>query len=142
MRLGSLGQLWPGDLAYKHANGACFLVADPEAEQPRADSFEISPSGPLFGRKVRLAEQQAGLLEQALLEKEQLSLDDFRIGKGLSMEGARRPLRVPLAEPAVMQIDKGLLISFQLPKGSFATAALHEVMKSDPSDERLAGGLQ
>jgi tRNA pseudouridine13 synthase len=118
MRLDSLGRLWPGDLAYKHVNGACFLVDDPEAEQPRADSFEISPSGPLFGSKISLAEDQAGLLEHALLEKEQLRLEDFRLGSGLSMVGARRPLRVPLTEPDVMKVEGGIQVSFQLPKGS------------------------
>ena len=74
MRLASLGTLWPGDLAWKHANGACFLVQDPAVEQPRAERFEISPSAPLYGYKVTLAQGQAGLLEQALLEKEELRL--------------------------------------------------------------------
>ncbi|MCK4508834.1 MAG: tRNA pseudouridine(13) synthase TruD, partial [Desulfuromonadales bacterium] len=64
MRLDSLHQLWPGDLACKHINGACFLVTDPAAEQPRADTFEISPTAPLFGYKTKLAENQAGQLEQ------------------------------------------------------------------------------
>jgi tRNA pseudouridine13 synthase len=141
MRLDSIEKLWHGDLAYKHVNGACFSVKDPALEQNRADQFEISPSGPLYGFKVQLAGGQAGLLEQALLDKEQLCLEDFRLGRGLSMEGARRPLRVPLSDPQVKAVTSALEISFQLPKGSFATAALHEIMKTDAEDERLAGGL-
>ncbi len=43
MRLTSLGQLWPGDLACKHVNGACFEVIDAAVEQPRADAFEDQP---------------------------------------------------------------------------------------------------
>jgi tRNA pseudouridine13 synthase len=129
MRLTSLEQLWPGDLAMKHVNGACFEVADPAAEQPRADAFEISPTAPLFGCKVRLAGGQAGLLERSLLDKEKLHLEAFRLPGGLTMEGERRPLRVPLSELSV-QTDQGdLLLAFRLPKGSFATAVLHEVMK-------------
>jgi tRNA pseudouridine13 synthase len=130
MRLDTLDVLWPGDLAYKHDNGACFVVTDPAAEQPRADRLEISPSGPLFGLKVTLAQGQAGILEESLLEKEKLDLESFRLGGGLNLEGARRPLRIPLSESRVRQEDSDLLLSFSLPKGSYATSVLREVMKN------------
>lgn len=129
MRLNSLERLWPGDLACKHVNGACFEVTDPAAEQPRADAFEISPTAPLFGCKVRLAGGQAGLLERSLLDKERLTLDAFRLPGGLTMEGERRPLRVPLHDVELHHEGADLLLGFRLPKGSFATAVLHEVMK-------------
>lgn len=130
MRLDTLDVLWPGDLAYKHDNGACFVVTDPAAEQPRADRLEISPSGPLYGLKVTLAQGQAGILEESLLDKEKLDLDSFRVGGGLDLEGARRPLRIPLSEIRVRQEDSDLLLSFSLPKGSYATSVLREVMKN------------
>ncbi len=130
MRLASLDQLWPGDLAYKHANGACFVVQDPQAEQPRADQFEISPTGPMFGHKMMVAQGQAGLLEQGLLDKEGLVLENFRLGKGLAMEGERRALRVPLGAPEAEQDGDDLLLSFGLPRGSYATSVLHEIMKN------------
>jgi tRNA pseudouridine13 synthase len=130
MRLDTLDVLWPGDLAYKHDNGACFVVTDPAAEQPRADRLEISPSGPLFGAKVTLAQGQAGILEESLLDKEKLDPESFRIGSGLNLEGARRPLRIPLSETSVKQVDSDLLLSFNLPKGSYATSVLREVMKN------------
>ncbi len=142
MRLESLERIWPGDLAYKHINGACFLVEDPGVEQARADLFEISSSGLLFGFKTRLAQGQAGLLEQALLDKEKLTLNDFRVGRGLSMEGARRPLRVPLLAPKVVAAGDGIQVAFQLPKGSYATAVLHELMKTEIDHSKLAEGLQ
>ncbi|MCM2265877.1 MAG: tRNA pseudouridine(13) synthase TruD [Desulfuromonadales bacterium] len=136
MRLNSLERLWPGDLAMKHVNGACFEVADPAIEQPRADAFEISPTAPLFGCKVPFAGGQAGLLERSLLDKEQLTPNAFRLPGGLTMEGERRALRVPLHEVTVNTDADDLLIAFRLPKGSFATAVLHEVMKNatDPAD--------
>lgn len=130
MRLNSLEQLWAGDLAVKHINGACFEVVAPATEQSRADAFEISPTAPLYGCKVRLASGQAGLLERSLLDKEKLSLDVFRLPGGLTMEGERRPLRVPLHEVTAEMAGDDLLIAFRLPKGSFATAVLHEVMKT------------
>lgn len=133
MRLGTLEKVWAGDLAYKHINGACFLVDDPAVEQPRADRFEISASAPLYGYKVKLAGGQSGILEQSLLESEQLDLKDFRLTKGLSMEGDRRPLRVPLSVNNLHLDGNDLILSFELPRGSFATAVLAEVMKSETS---------
>jgi tRNA pseudouridine13 synthase len=130
MRLATLERIWPGDLAYKHINGACFLVTDAAAEQPRADTFEISPSAPLFGYKTKLAKGQAGLLEQSLLDKEKLTLESFRLSGGLAMEGARRPLRVPLQTHECITEGDDLLLSFSLPKGCFATTVLDEVMKT------------
>ncbi len=130
MRLDTLDVLWPGDLAYKHDNGACFVVTDPAAEQPRADRLEISPSGPLFGLKVTLAQGQAGILEESLLDKEKLVRDSFRIGSGLDLEGTRRPLRIPLSETGIKQEASDLLLFFSLPKGSYATTVLREVMKN------------
>jgi tRNA pseudouridine13 synthase len=133
MRLATLDVLWPGDLAYKHDNGACFVVTEPNTEQPRADRLEISPSGPMYGYKVKLAGGQAGILEESLLEKQKLSRDSFRLGKGLGLEGERRPLRVPLEKVQVEQEDRDLLLAFVLPKGSYATSVLREVMKPAPS---------
>ncbi len=131
MRLDTLEQIWPGDLAYKHINGACFLVTDPTVEQPRADSFEISPTAPLFGYKTKLAEGQAGLLEQSLLDKEKLSLESFHLSGGLGMEGERRPLRVPIQVAECSMEGEDLLLAFSLPKGCFATTVLAEVMKTE-----------
>ena len=130
MRMASLERIWPGDLAYKHVNGACFLVTNPEVEQPRADCFEISPTAPIFGYKSKIAKGQAGLLEQGLLEKEQLTLEAFRLSGGLAMEGERRPLRVPIQAPECIRENDSLLVSFSLPKGSFATTVLSEIMKT------------
>ncbi|MEN8730619.1 MAG: tRNA pseudouridine(13) synthase TruD [Desulfuromonadales bacterium] len=132
MRMTSLNKIWLGDIALKHVNGACFAVTDPVAEQRRADTFEISATAPLYGFKTRLAEAQAGLLEESLLDKEELTLQSFRLSGGLAMAGERRPLRVPLRAVACTADKDDLLLSFSLPKGSFATTVLAEVMKTGP----------
>jgi tRNA pseudouridine13 synthase len=132
MRLTTLNKIWPGDIAFKHDNGACFAVTDAAAEQARADTFEISATAPLYGYKTKLAEAQAGLLEESLLDKEGLTLQSFRQPCGLSMEGERRPLRVPMHAAACDADRDDLLLSFSLPKGSFATTVLAEVMKTSP----------
>ncbi len=129
-RLPDLGRLLPGDLAWKHDNGACFLVTDPAVEQPRADRFEISPSGPLFGHKLTLAQGEAGALEGDLLAAAGLSLDDLRLGGGLTLEGERRPLRVPLQQAEVCAEGDNLILGFCLPRGAYATCVLAEVIKA------------
>jgi tRNA pseudouridine13 synthase len=135
-RLPHLDRLQAGDLAFKHTNGACFVVEDPRAEQPRADAFEISPTAPLFGNKVRLADQQPGESERALLEKYQLSAADWRLGPGLCMPGARRPLRVPLVAASVASVGRDLLLGFCLPAGSYATSVLQEIIKPTSQESR------
>jgi len=141
LRLAALRELWPGDLAWKHVNGASFEVLDAAVEQPRADAFEISPTAPLFGCKVRLAGGRAGQLERRLLDEEGLTLEAFRLSGGLTMDGERRPLRVPLAEVTTAADGDDLLLAFRLPRGSFATAVLHEVMKTAAAPAALADVL-
>lgn len=129
-RLPDLDQLQNGDIAVKHVNGACFRVEDAASEQQRAANFEISPSAPLFGPKALLAEGTPGQRELRLLKKYNLSLPSWKLGEGLTMQGERRPLRVQLLEPTVScDSVNSLLLSFSLPKGSYATSVLHELIK-------------
>lgn len=129
-RLPNLHLLIDGDIAFKHNNGACFRVESSQAEQDRADQFEISPTAPLFGHKVLLASGQPGEEEQALLATTELTTASWQQGKGLAMPGERRPLRVPLLLPMIIPAaEKQLSVSFSLPKGSYATSVLHELIK-------------
>ena len=128
-RLETLGTLEAGDLAYLHDRGAVFAVEDPAVEQPRADAFEISPSAPLFGRKVTLAGGAPGERERALLAAEGFELESFR-SPGIRLNGERRALRVPLTEANVRPDGDGaIMVTFALPRGSFATAVMAEIMK-------------
>jgi tRNA pseudouridine13 synthase len=123
-----LGTLVYGDLAYIHSKGAVFLVEDPAEEQARADRLEISPSGPLYGYKLTQAQGTPGDMEQRVLNEEGLTLEDWRV-RGLRLKGARRPLRFPLGEPAAEQDEEGLVVTFVLPPGCYATVVLGEIIK-------------
>jgi tRNA pseudouridine13 synthase len=127
-RLDHIDQLQVGDVAYIHEKGAAFIVEDVAAEQPRADRFEISPSGPMFGPKILEAAGAPGRREQALLAQRGLSKDDFNI-PGLKIRGVRRPYRFKLKQAKVWW-DNGLLVSFELPPGAYATTVMGEVMKN------------
>jgi len=129
-RLEALDRVMEGDLAWKHVNGACFLVESAEAEAARADSFEISASGPMFGSRMKQPAGAVLAMEQQILEDEGIICDDFDLGSGLRMEGERRPLRVPLENVAWSVEDDFLLVEFSLPKGSYATSVVREITKN------------
>ena len=131
-RLATLGELSEGEVATIHRNGASFLVEDPAAEAPRAAAFEISPSGPLFGKKLlRPAEGSAPrALEDALLAE--AGVDETlwsEAGIGRAPLGSRRALRIPLAGVGVEREGEDLRVTFELPKGCYATAVLEELFK-------------
>ncbi|MEI6207962.1 MAG: tRNA pseudouridine(13) synthase TruD [Desulfuromonadales bacterium] len=129
-RIEHIDELMTGDLACKHVNGACFLVENAETEMERAGSFEISASGPIFGFRMK---QPLGIpleMESEILNSVQIGLNDFDLPGGLRMEGERRPLRVPLICPSFRLQGNCLRLEFALPKGSYATSVLREIMKS------------
>ncbi|MFQ5614640.1 MAG: tRNA pseudouridine(13) synthase TruD, partial [Anaerolineae bacterium] len=128
-RLETLRYLEAGDVAYIHRNGACFVVRSAAREQHRVDDFEISPAGPLFGPKYLAARGKPGHRERALLQKSGVTLADFKM-PGLKLPGSRRPYRVPLGG-VDLRWDEGLVLSFTLPPGSYATTVMREVMKPD-----------
>jgi len=128
-RLGELDLIKQGDLAWKHANGACFLVEDPYAEQERARQFEISATGPMFGTRMKQAGGAVREAEERILEDEGVAAESFDLGHGLRMEGERRPLRVPLGDPLLALDGDSLLVEFSLPKGSYATSVIREITK-------------
>ncbi|MBJ6752499.1 tRNA pseudouridine(13) synthase TruD [Geomonas sp. Red421] len=128
-RMERLDQVEEGDIAFKHDNGACFLVQDAAAEAPRVQAFEISATGPMFGCTMMEAKGAQGELEAGILAAEGLVPESFNLSGGLRMEGERRPLRVPLSAASVRQDGSDLLFDFSLPRGAYATCVLSEVMK-------------
>jgi tRNA pseudouridine13 synthase len=129
-RIEGIGMVMAGDLAWKHDNGACFIVEDAELENERAKRFEISPSGPLFGCKMKSPVGYPFEMEGAILKGEGLSPGSFDLPGGLRMEGERRPLRIPLTGVNAKWESDGLLLEFFLPKGAYATSVLRELMKT------------
>ncbi len=126
-RLPDLGQLMNGDIAIKHRNGAPFLVENAEGEQPRADAFEISPTGPIFGYKMQQPTGKVLEMEQKLLSAEGVKPESFRKIAGVQLSGTRRPLRIQMDLHQVKVVDNEVRLSFTLPAGSYATVVLEEL---------------
>ena len=140
-RIQTIDKLMDGDLAYEHDNGACFRVESASTEQPRADAFEISPTGPLVGYRMTLPNGEPLKMEQQALATIQLSPEDFRQSGKLRTKGARRPLRV---KPTDINLAAGvddhgahITVAFTLPSGAFATVLLRELMKSEAAESAI-----
>ena len=119
-----------GDWAQRHDSGGMFVVEDGEAESPRAERLEISAVLPLFGKKARLSNEGAGELEREVLDDSRLAWDDFR-----TLTGARRVSRIIPSDIGLEATEDGYVAEFTLPKGSFATCLLRELLKeSGPAD--------
>jgi tRNA pseudouridine13 synthase len=127
-RLDSLGTLMPGDLAQLHRNMACFPIEDPATEQPRADVFELSPSGPMPGPKMPRPTGEPLAIEEEAMRQLDVTDEQF-VGLPFGFgQGERRPLRIPVSEVAAESTEQGLLLRFDLPRGCFATTVLRELL--------------
>ncbi|MCC6681157.1 MAG: tRNA pseudouridine(13) synthase TruD [Phycisphaeraceae bacterium] len=140
LKEGTFDRLLPGDLAQKHDNRAVFQVDQAVAEVENAaggriERLEISPSGPMWGPDMMRAGGAVDDLERRLLEEDGLAVDRLTVAGGLKLVGQRRPLRVPMRDAEVSGgVDEQgpyVRLAFELPRGSFATTVLREIMKMD-----------
>jgi tRNA pseudouridine13 synthase len=141
-RLGTVGTILPGDLAVLRRNGAAFRVdsVNLSDSQARCEAGEISPSAPLFGYRVDLADEEPGGWEREVLSAESLTPSSFRLrSKRDSPKGERRPVR---AFPESLKWELGwergervLCMCLTLPAGAYATSFLRELVK-DGHDQR------
>jgi tRNA pseudouridine13 synthase len=120
-----------GDVLKKLDTGGLFTCEDPAVDTARVARFEVSPAGPMFGHKLRAAAGEALAREERLLAEEGIGLADFARGGG-EAEGTRRAARLRV-EVALEPGDEpgGYRATFELPKGSYATVVMRELMKSE-----------
>lgn len=125
-------QLLEGDLAFKHDSRAIFHVEDIEAEMPRYLAQQISPSGPMWGRKMQKPTGAALEWETQALADAQLDESHFTQGK-YTPDGSRRSMRMPVADASVSGgVDEHgnfVKVAFELSRGCFATTVMREIMK-------------
>ena len=123
-----------GDVLKKRATGGLFVCEDPAADAPRVASGEVDPCGPLPGHSIYAARGAALRREEAVIAEAGLDPRTFAVG-GEEMSGTRRPYRVAIEDLSVEPLDDphAFELSFGLPKGSYATSVLREVMKEGAS---------
>jgi tRNA pseudouridine13 synthase len=118
-----------GDLVQLRNTNRLFLCTDAAADAPRAETGDITATGPLYGAKMRWGEGAPAALEREILA-EAGNLREL-LDKWSSLgEGARRPLRLMpegLSAEAITEYPGSLRVHFVLPKGAYATAVLAEV---------------
>ncbi len=130
IELGSWATPIEGDLLKKTDTGGLFLCTDVEAERERARRGEVSPTGPIFGAKMRWPKGEAAEIERAVLLRETGALDTFDRHRQLG-EGSRRPFRLLPAALGVERLAedaRSLRIAFVLPKGGYATTVLAQAV--------------
>ena len=125
---GHLHQVIAGDVLQVAASGGVFVCEDVAADQPRFDSREVLPTGPMFGPKMKLAAGTVAEHEAQLLEKSGLTVEHFSRFPDLT-SGTRRPYLILPGDLEVQQEAAGLRFRFTLPSGSYATILLREFQK-------------
>jgi len=123
----------PGDWMALAGSRSGFKLDGPADETilRRCREMDIQPTGPLWGLGEPLVSDGVLQLESACLAPCRLWCEGLE-RHGLKQE--RRPLRVPAGDLS-WEIGEGeMTLSFSLPKGSYATALLRELI-----DYRVAG---
>lgn len=142
VRRGLWDQALPGEALCLEGSRSYFVARDlDESIARRLAAQDVHPSGPLWGQGPNPAEGEALALELAALA------DHGEWRAGLEAYGARlgrRALRVQLRDLAWRWLDpRTLELSFGLPPGAYATAALREVAQLEgaaDAEEGAEGG--
>lgn len=117
-----------GDLLQKAESGGVFPCTDPSVDAARIRSAEVSATGPMFGSRMRWPTGRPEQIEREVLA-ERLGDEKVLERFGKLGEGTRRALRVVPGELAVETLAddaSALVVTFTLPKGSYATVLLAE----------------
>jgi tRNA pseudouridine13 synthase len=137
---GTWNRALEGDVLKKHDTGGLFVCTDAVTDGERAKRGELSPTGPMFGPKMREPEGVVRALEEAIAASD---LEGIDIVKTRSLgAGTRRSLRIFARDIEIMPGEQvhECTVQFMLPKGAFATTVLAHLVPGlatddDPSPE-------
>lgn len=115
-----------GDVLMLDGSASQFVAETLDATlAERAARLDLHPTGVLWGQGGSLALGEAARYERALAERH------AELCAGLERAGvrlARRALRVRLSVPTLVRREAAVQLSFELPRGAFATAVLRELI--------------
>lgn len=136
-----------GDVAVRHSSETFVRVGGEESrgEELRSamESFEISPTGPLFGPKMWLARGETlAEEEQAMAELDLPTFAELRVPRWLKLPGARRSLRARLRGASFTRIgDESVGLEFALDPGCYATIVVEELFAGSEVEDGAHSGL-
>ena len=148
---GTHDQLLVGDQAFILNSRRLFPVEQLDLENSetmdRLKSGEICASGPMWGTTMCRAAGEIDANELQALANTGVSIKDLESCESRDrfpmIGGDRRPLRIPVIDPEVEGgVDEhGAYIrcAFELPRGSFATTVMDEIMKVAPGPTSSEG---
>lgn len=132
---GLFARIVEGDVAYRHGSRGQFTVTAAalaaEDMAARVASFDISPSGPMFGRGMI---EPAGEVREWEFEATRAMgvRPEIFSAKEMDLDGTRRPFRVPVTN---VELEGGfdehgayVRIAFDLPRGAYATVLVRELL--------------
>jgi tRNA pseudouridine13 synthase len=127
VREGRLAELEAGDVVLVPEDQRPFVARD-DSLVARVASFEAAVTGPMFGSKMLAAEGAPAGREREALEEAGLQPEVFTRG-GRELRGTRRPYRFELEGVDLREEPDGLVLSFDLPAGGYATSILRELTR-------------
>jgi len=135
LRMPEIDKIFVGDIAFDHASKEFFRVENSDAENLRCQNFQISPTGPLFGRQMMKLNPPAADIENRVIESAELTDRDFQQMSEYGAKGTRRPLRFKPCNTAIaVGRDKNghyIELRFELDSGCYATCLIREITKAD-----------
>jgi tRNA pseudouridine13 synthase len=133
-----------GDLLKLRSSGGLFLCADVQTDRARAETGEVSPTGPIVGTEMRWPEGAPAELERRISSQVLGETFDLTRTRRLG-EGTRRALRVwvqdlrwEIADDEPGHGAACIRVYFVLPKGAYATTVLGAVFALDAGNEGQA----
>jgi tRNA pseudouridine13 synthase len=126
---GLFDRVLEGEVLRKEDSGGLFLSSDPALDQERFARWEISPTGPMFGSRMKAPAAAALALEDSILER--FGVTPAQLARAAKYgEGTRRVARVRPDGARVVRTGSDLELTFSLPKGSYATVLVEELTKT------------
>ena len=127
VRRGDWERLLPGEAVMLDGRRSFFrAVAIDATLERRCGQLDVHPSGPLWGRGESPAAGDAVAIEATVLATEP-ALCRLLEAEGLQHE--RRALRLPVRSLQWSVEGDELVLAFELARGAFATAVLHEIVR-------------
>ncbi|MDH3441338.1 MAG: tRNA pseudouridine(13) synthase TruD [Gammaproteobacteria bacterium] len=123
---GTWNQVLVGEPLNLDSTGSYFVPNEVDRQlKSRLRSFDIHPTGPLWGKDDSRCSGAAAEIEQAVADAN----PDFVTGlRKVGARTDRRALRMPVHDCSWHISAESLELAFRLGKGSFATAVLRELM--------------